>query len=78
MSLPLSISVYFTLWWITLFAILPFGVRSQNEDPSAAMPAGVGQGRAGRADDGQEGDRHDFGVGGDFCCSIDAYAFWMG
>jgi predicted secreted protein len=38
-SLPLSISVYFTLWWITLFAILPFGVRSQSEEPTADVPA---------------------------------------
>ena len=32
MSWPLSIALYFTIWWITLFAVLPFGVRSQHED----------------------------------------------
>lgn len=32
MSLPLSIAVYFTIWWTVLFAILPFGVRSVHEE----------------------------------------------
>ncbi len=26
-----AIAIYFLIWWITLFAILPFGVRSQEE-----------------------------------------------
>jgi predicted secreted protein len=25
-------AVYFVIWWITLFAVLPFGVRTQAED----------------------------------------------
>ncbi|MBB4570534.1 DUF1467 family protein [Rhizobium leucaenae] len=25
-------AVYFVVWWITLFAILPFGMRTQAED----------------------------------------------
>lgn len=25
-------AVYFVFWWITLFLMLPFGVRSQHED----------------------------------------------
>ena len=28
---PMAFAVYFTIWWITLFAVLPFGVRSQDE-----------------------------------------------
>ncbi len=24
-------AIYFTIWWIVLFAVLPFGVRSQEE-----------------------------------------------
>ena len=32
MSWALSIALYFTIWWIALFAVLPFGVRSQHED----------------------------------------------
>lgn len=31
MPLPLAIASYFTIWWVVLFAILPFGVRSQHE-----------------------------------------------
>ncbi|MFN3888883.1 MAG: DUF1467 family protein [Beijerinckiaceae bacterium] len=38
MSLSLSIAVYFTIWWIVLFAILPFGVRSLHEEGGG--PAG--------------------------------------
>lgn len=30
------VAIYFVVWWIVLFAVLPFGVRSQHEDgPSA-------------------------------------------
>ena len=29
---PMAIAIYFTTWWIVLFAVLPFGVRSQHED----------------------------------------------
>jgi predicted secreted protein len=25
-------ALYFVIWWIALFAVLPFGVRSQHED----------------------------------------------
>lgn len=28
---PMAIAVYFTMWWIVLFAVLPFGVKSQDE-----------------------------------------------
>lgn len=31
MSLPTSLAVYFTIWWIVLFAILPIGVQSYAE-----------------------------------------------
>jgi len=31
MSLPTSLAVYFIIWWILLFAVLPWGVRSQHE-----------------------------------------------
>jgi predicted secreted protein len=29
---PFMVAVYFIIWWTVLFAILPFGVRSQVED----------------------------------------------
>lgn len=31
MSILTAIAVYFVIWWIVLFAILPWGVRSQHE-----------------------------------------------
>ena len=31
MTTPMGIAIYFTIWWIVLFAILPWGVRSQHE-----------------------------------------------
>ena len=31
MSLPTAIAIYFLIWWLVLFAILPWGVRSQGE-----------------------------------------------
>ena len=45
MSLPTSIAIYFIIWWVVLFAVLPWGVRSQQEhgaivpgsDPGAPM-----------------------------------------
>ena len=46
MSWPLAIALYFVVWWIVLFAVLPIGVRTQAEagevvpgTPSSA-PAG--------------------------------------
>jgi len=31
MNLAFGIAIYFVSWWIILFAILPFGVRTQEE-----------------------------------------------
>jgi predicted secreted protein len=31
MPLPLAIAAYFTMWWVVLFAVLPFGVRNHAE-----------------------------------------------
>jgi predicted secreted protein len=31
-STPLAVAIYLTIWWIVLFAILPFGVRSSEEE----------------------------------------------
>jgi predicted secreted protein len=30
-SLVSSVAVYFVIWWLVLFVVLPFGVRSQHE-----------------------------------------------
>lgn len=31
MSLTLGLAIYFILWWLVLFAVLPLGVKSQVE-----------------------------------------------
>jgi predicted secreted protein len=31
MNLLSGIAIYFILWWLCLFAVLPFGVRGQHE-----------------------------------------------
>ena len=31
MSLVLGIALYFIIWWVSLFAILPLGVRTQGD-----------------------------------------------
>jgi predicted secreted protein len=36
---PLAVAIYFTIWWIVLFAILPIGVRSAHEE-GEETPAG--------------------------------------
>jgi len=49
MSTTTAIAIYFLIWWITLFAVLPFGVRSQEEqggfaagtDPGAPVAARI-------------------------------------
>ena len=51
MSIGSALAIYFVLWWIVLFAVLPFGVRSQHEDgdgiegtdPGAPTMARMGQ-----------------------------------
>jgi predicted secreted protein len=32
MTIPLGIALFITIWWTVLFAVLPFGVRSQHEE----------------------------------------------
>jgi predicted secreted protein len=31
MSTTTAIAIYFLIWWLTLFAVLPWGIRSQQE-----------------------------------------------
>ncbi|CAM5378661.1 Putative secreted protein OS=Afipia felis OX=1035 GN=BN961_01277 PE=4 SV=1 [Afipia felis] len=46
-----AFAIYFVVWWVTLFAVLPFGVRSQHEggdmslgtDPGAPVLARMGR-----------------------------------
>lgn len=32
MSITFALAIYFVIWWITLFAVLPFGLRTQDEE----------------------------------------------
>lgn len=32
MELSLALATYFICWWLALFMVLPFGVRTQEED----------------------------------------------
>ncbi|MGD9784197.1 MAG: DUF1467 family protein [Hyphomicrobiaceae bacterium] len=32
MNLTFGLAIYFIMWWLTLFAVLPFGLRTQGED----------------------------------------------
>ena len=34
MALPLAFGIFFVIWWITLFVVMPFGVRTQQEEQS--------------------------------------------
>ncbi|MGA2894527.1 MAG: DUF1467 family protein [Xanthobacteraceae bacterium] len=31
MSVTTAVATFFLIWWVTLFAVLPWGVRSQHE-----------------------------------------------
>ena len=37
-----AVAIFFLIWWVVLFAVLPFGVRSQYED--GEMAAGTDPG----------------------------------
>jgi predicted secreted protein len=42
MSIFTALAIYFVIWWIVLFAVLPWGVHSQHE--SGAMAPGTDPG----------------------------------
>lgn len=35
-SISMWLAIYFVVWWVVLFAVLPFGVRSQAEHGGGA------------------------------------------
>jgi predicted secreted protein len=51
MAVTTAIATFFLIWWVTLFAVLPWGIRSQHEggemapgtDPGAPMGIRVGR-----------------------------------
>jgi len=40
MSLSAALAIYFVLWWVVLFAVLPFGVRNQFEAAEEGVAGG--------------------------------------
>jgi predicted secreted protein len=38
MSITTVLAIYFVLWWVVLFAVLPWGVRSQHESGEEITP----------------------------------------
>jgi predicted secreted protein len=36
MAISTVIAIYFIIWWVVLFAVLPWGVRSQQESGAVA------------------------------------------
>lgn len=32
MAITTAIAIYFLIWWVVLFAVLPWGVRAQGDD----------------------------------------------
>jgi len=32
MTVAFGVAIYFVIWWIVLFAMLPIGIRTQDED----------------------------------------------
>ena len=41
MALTTAIAIYFLIWWLTLFAILPWGVSSQYDEGVAGTDPGA-------------------------------------
>ncbi|MCY6380470.1 DUF1467 family protein [Hoeflea prorocentri] len=37
MTILTAIAVYFIIWWITLFAVLPIGVRTQADESDVTL-----------------------------------------
>lgn len=37
MTIISALAVYFVIWWLTLFAILPIGLRTQAEDEEVVL-----------------------------------------
>ena len=42
MDLAAGLAIYFILWWLTLFAVLPWGIKSQTEAGSVVPGTDAG------------------------------------
>ena len=41
MAVATAIAIYFLIWWIMLFAVLPWGVRAQGEEGAPGTDPGA-------------------------------------
>ena len=41
MAVSTSIAIYFLIWWVVLFAVLPWGVRAQGEGGTPGTDPGA-------------------------------------
>jgi predicted secreted protein len=37
MSLPIALGVYFIIWWLSFFILLPIGVRTDHDERAAEL-----------------------------------------
>jgi predicted secreted protein len=37
MSISAALAIYFLIWWVTLFAVLPWGARSQDDSGEVTL-----------------------------------------
>jgi predicted secreted protein len=44
MPAPLAVAAFFTIWWISLFVVLPLAAGSNSEVEETERPAGVDRG----------------------------------
>ena len=42
MSLLPSLAIFFVIWWLCLFVVLPFGIKSQHETGDIVPGSGAG------------------------------------
>ena len=41
MAISTAIAIYFLIWWVVLFAVLPWGVRAQGEEGAPGTDPGA-------------------------------------
>ena len=41
MAVTTAIAIYFLIWWVVLFAVLPWGVRAQGEEGTPGTDPGA-------------------------------------
>jgi predicted secreted protein len=44
MPVATALAIFFLIWWVVLFAVLPWGIRSQHESEDEDMVAGTDPG----------------------------------